>query len=477
MQKPAVLSRRRIAVIMAAVFLTNMLATLDQTIVGTALPKLAADLHGYQLYAWVFAAYLLSATATVAVVGKFSDIFGRKRVVLVSIALFAAGSLLCGVAPSMAALVGFRALQGVGGGGIATSTLAIIGDLFAPRDRARWQTVLSLSYATSSAIGPVVGGLLTDNLSWRWIFFVNLPLVLVAGLSIALALPRSRAGARRAIDWAGAGLAVTGVLALMLALTWGGREYAWLSAPVLGLVALAAGCGVAFPWVERRAAEPMVTPGLLRGRVVPFCCGVTFTQGLVWYGAIVLAPLYLQQVLGLSATRAGGDLTPAVVFSGLAGISAGFTVARLAHCKPLLLLGSAATLVGALWLALPGLAAAEPRLVLAVLVMGLGIGWVITPSIVALQNAVSGAQQGVAMGVITLFRQMGATLGTTMMGVFVGSSSVQLAPATLSAAIHDGFVTLVGGALLMLAMSIALFDPPLRGREALGVQSASSLAS
>ncbi len=344
---------------MSAVFLTNILSTLDQTIVGTALPKIAAQLNGYDIYAWVFAAYLLAATATVAVVGKFSDIFGRKKVILLAVATFAVGSLLCGIAWNMPALVAFRALQGIGGGGVATSTLAIISDLFPPRERAKWQTVLSLSYATSSAIGPVVGGLLTDNFSWRWIFFVNLPIATAAMLAIGFALPRIPSRGRPRIDWAGASLTVVGVLSLLLALTWGGREYAWGSWQVISLLVVAAGCGVLFPIVERGAQEAIIAPGLLRGPVTSFCCVVSFTQGFVWYGCILLAPLYLQGVAGLSATRAGGDLTPAVVLSGVAGISAGVVVARTGRYKPIIVLGGLATLVSSAWLALLGLGAAE----------------------------------------------------------------------------------------------------------------------
>ena len=447
---------------MAAVFLTAMLATLDQTIVGTALPKMVAELQGYDIYGWVFASYLLAATGTVALVGKFSDLFGRKRLVLWSVGVFAAGSLLCGLSWSMPLLVAFRAIQGIGGGGITTSTLAIIGDLFAPKERAKWQTINSLSYAASSAIGPVLGGVLTDNISWRWIFWINLPLAAIAITAMGLALPRIQTHRRPDVDWAGAALTLTGVLALMLALTWGGRDFPWLSWPIALLLAAALGCGLLLPWIERRVKDAIIAPGLLRGPVLPFCFVLTFTQGLVWYGAILLVPLFLQTVTGLSATRAGGDLTPSVVLSGVAGITANLFMVRTARYKPMLVAGGLASLLACVWLASRGADATELQVLFAFLLLGIGIGWVISPTIIALQNGVQANQQGMAMGVMSLFRQMGSTIGTTAMGAVVGGSATQAS--ALAPAISRGFTALTAGAALMLAMGIAVRGMPLRGR-------------
>ena len=449
---------------MSAVFVTGVLSAMDQTIVGTALPKIVAQLQGYDIYAWVFAAYYLGATATVTVVGRLSDLFGRKRLILLSVGLFATGSLLCGVAGSMAALVVFRALQGVGAGGIATTNLAIIGDLFSPRERGKWQVVNSLAFATASAIGPLVGGVVSDSVTWRWIFFLNLPLAAVSMLAMAYALPKLPSRARRAVDWLGGGLTIVGVLALMLALTWGGRQYPWLSSQIIGLVALAAASGLAFLWVERRAKEPVVPPGLLRGPVVPYCCVGMFTMGLVWFGIILLGPLYLENVLRLTGTQSGGALTPSVVLSGISSMTAGWFVSRTGRCKPMLVLGSCTTIAGVAWLLPIGPDSAEMLVLAALVLVGIGVGWVIPPFIIALQNAVRGDQQGVTMGVMSLFRQMGATLGATILGVFVSGSVEELSPAALSAGIHAGMLTLLAGGLLMLAMSLAAHDAPLRGR-------------
>jgi EmrB/QacA subfamily drug resistance transporter len=447
---------------MSAVFVTGVLSAMDQTIVGTALPKIVSQLQGYDIYAWVFATYYLGATATVTVVGRLSDLFGRKRLILLSVGLFAAGSLLCGLAGSMAALVIFRALQGVGAGGIATTNLAIIGDLFSPRERGKWQVVNSLAFATASAIGPVVGGVVSDTVTWRWIFFLNLPLAAVSMLAMAYALPKLPSRARPAVDWLGGGLTIVGVLALMLALTWGGRQYAWLSWQILGLELVALASGAAFLQVERRVKEPVVPPGLLRGPVVPYCCVGMFTMGLVWFGIILLGPLYLENVLHLTGTQSGGALTPSVVLSGMSSMTAGWFVSRTGRCKPMLVLGSLTTIAGVAWLLPIGPSSAELPVLAALVLVGIGVGWVIPPFIIALQNAVRGDQQGVTMGVMSLFRQMGATLGATILGVFVSGSVEELSPAALSRGIHAGMITLLAGGLLMLAMSLAARDEPLR---------------
>jgi MFS family permease len=269
------------------------------------------------------------------------------------------------------------------------------------------------------------------------------------------------------VDWAGAALAIVGVLSLMLALTWGGRQFGWLSAPIVGLLALAVVAGLAFTRVERRAKEPIVPPGLLRGPVVPFCCIGMFNMGLVWFGMILLGPLFLQDVLQLSATRSGGDLTPAVVLSGAASGLAGWLISRSGRCKPTLIAGAVTTLAGVAWLLTVDAGSCELSVDGALILIGLGIGWVIVPYILALQNAVPPSQQGVTMGVMSLFRQTGATLGTTMLGVFVSGSVAELAPEELSQAIHAGLWVLLGASLLLMLMALLVRDVPLRGKAVL----------
>lgn len=459
---------------MGAVYVSQVLAALDQTIVGTALPKIVAQLQGQELYAWVFAAYHLGGTATVAVVGKFSDLFGRKRVVLLSVGLFSVGSLLCGAAQSMPALVFFRALQGVGAGGVMTSTLAIVGDLFTPRERAKWQSVNSLAFATASAIGPAVGGIVSDTWSWRWIFYLNMPLAAGALVAMTYALPPLRSRRRPSVDWPGASLAIISVLSLMLALTWGGRQFSWASAPILVLLMVAGIAGAAFLRAERRAAEPIIPPGLLRGRVVPFCCIGMFNMGLVWFGMILIGPLFFQSVLHLSATRSGGDLTPAVVLSGGASGFAGWVISHTGRYRPMLILGATINLLGAGWLLRLDAGSSEAAVDGALILIGIGIGFVIVSFILALQNAVRPDQQGVTMGVMSLFRQVGATLGTTILGVFVSSSAVVTSPDALAAGIHAGLWVLMAASVLLLLMTLLVSDVPLRGRGVVQVSPAAS---
>ena len=449
---------------MGAVFVTSVLASLDQTIVGTSLPKIVSDLRGFEIYTWVFGAYYLGATATVTVVGKLSDLFGRKAVVILAVGLFTAGSLLCGLSHDMLQLVAFRGMQGIGAGGIQTSTLAIIGDLFPPRERGKWQTVNSGAYATASAIGPALGGFVSDTLTWRWIFFLNLPLAIGAMLAMTYALPTLKRHKRPSIDWAGGALTIVGVLALMLALTWGGREFAWLSAPILVLFGIALSVGLVFRRVERRALEPVVPTGLLRGRVVPFCCTGTFCMGLVWFGVILLGPLFLERVLGLSATQSGADLTPAVVLSGASAALAGVLITRFGRVRPPLAAGAALTLASILWLLTLGPGTTQGVVIAALACGGIGIGLVIPGFLVALQNAVPSNQQGVSMGVMSLFRQMGATIGTTLLGVFVSGSAAESSPEVLARGVHAGYVALAAGAVVLLLMACLVRDVPLRGR-------------
>src|SRR5882672_4350620 len=303
---------------LAAVALAAVLAALDQTIVSTALPHMIADLQGATILGWVFTAYFLSATATVTVAGKLADLFGRRGVFMSSIGIFLLGSVLCGVATSMPMLVVFRAVQGVGAGSINTMSFIVMGDLFSPRERGKWQAVNNIGFATASAIGPSIGGVLSDTVSWRWIFLINVPLCVARLAAVQYGLHQAaRSDKRRVpnIDWAGALWSIVGVVAILLALTWGGREYGWTSPQLVGLVAITAIAGLLLWRAERRAADPIIPAGIWRDGVVPFVCVGFFAAFFVWFTMILLAPLRLQLVLGATATEAGALLTPGIVLS------------------------------------------------------------------------------------------------------------------------------------------------------------------
>src|SRR5579859_8047395 len=311
-----------------------MLSALDQTVVSTALPHILVSLPGAALLGWVFTAYFVGATATVAVVGKLADLFGRRPVFLTSIGIFSAASLLCGVAQTLPELVAFRGIQGVGAGAIQTCGLIVMADLFPPRDRARWQVINSIGFATASAVGPSVGGFLADNFSWRWIFLLNVPLCIatVAALVYGLAR-RPSAAARPRIDWAGAIWSTLAIVAILLLCTWGGREFGWTSWPILGLVSLAAVAGVFLVRAERAADDPLIPAHLLTGATRALSLIAAFGNSMVWFGLILLVPLRLQLVLGASATEAGALLTPGIVLGPLSSVAAGQVMARTGHYR------------------------------------------------------------------------------------------------------------------------------------------------
>jgi MFS family permease len=255
---------------LVAIALVSVLAALDQTVVATALPHMIADLQGATIVGWVFTAYFLAATASVTVAGKLADLFGRRLVFRISIGIFLAGSLLCGIASSMPVLVLFRAMQGVGAGSVNTMSFVVMGDLFSARERGKWQAVTNIGFATASAIGPSIGGILSDNASWRWIFLINVPLCLAIMAMVQYGL-REAPGrrARPSIDWAGALWSTVGVVAVLLTLTWAGRDYAWASPPIVALLGAIVLASILLWRAERRATDPLIPASIVRGPVVP----------------------------------------------------------------------------------------------------------------------------------------------------------------------------------------------------------------
>jgi len=300
-----------------------LLAALDQTIVSTALPRIVSDLGGLSQYSWVFTAYMLATTVTVPLYGKLGDKYGRRPLFLVAIAIFLVGSALCGLAQNMPELVAFRAVQGIGAGGLFPLALATVGEIVPPRDRGRYQGLIGAVFAAASIVGPAVGGFIVDNASWRWVFYVNLPVGGLALVVIMLTMPRLATRREHAIDWGGAALLAAGTASLLLGLVWGGRDYAWLSAEVLGALAAAAVLIVLFAVVERRVAEPILPFELLRTPVVSASVACMLLVGMAMFGTIAFVPLFVQGVIGTSATSSGVVLTPlmlgAVAMSMLSG--------------------------------------------------------------------------------------------------------------------------------------------------------------
>lgn len=381
-------SRLKFISALFAVTMVAVLSALDQTIVSTALPHIIASLQGVDLLGWVFTAYFLGATATVMVTGKLADLLGQKVVFLTAVVLFCVGSLLCGVSNSMLLLVAFRGLQGVGAGGLQTCSLIVMGNMFSPRERGKWQAINSVGFATASAIGPTLGGLLSDNLSWRWIFLANVPLCAITIGAIIYGLSSAPARSRRpTIDWAGGALSMAAVICLLLALTWGGRTYSWASAQIILLLAGTMVLGALLWRVERRAAEPIVPGSLLKNRIVVLCGFSIFGTMGIWFGLILLAPLRLQLVMGSSATAAGAVLTPGVVLSAVCAFLCGQVLSRTGRYHLMCLLTAAFNIIGLGMLLSPPPIDPSLWVALGFLVAGIGTGFGVMSFMIAFRMA------------------------------------------------------------------------------------------
>jgi len=418
------LTHRQIVGTMTGVMLTLLLAALDQTIVGTAMPRIIAQLNGFDRYAWVTTAYLLTSTAAVPIFGKLSDIYGRKWFYLGGAVLFVVASALCGAAGSipgvpgdgMTQLIIFRGLQGVGGGIILAITFTIIGDIFPPAVRGKYQGLLSAVWGMSSVFGPTLGGWITDSFSWRWIFYINLPVGILATIALFVAFPYFKPeGVRRVIDYAGVVTLLGGLVPLLLALTWA-MDYGWGAPRVVGLLVVAVVMLVAFVLAEARAIEPLLPLSLFRDRIIALSTITVFLNGMAMFAAILFIPLFMQTVIGVSATQSGSLLTPMMVIWSVGSIGAGQFVARMGRYKALVLFGLAIMTIGLLLLG--RMNAGTSRLVVVgdMLLVGAGMGLTMPIFTLIVQNAAPQRQIGAATATVQFFRQIGGTVGAAVFG-------------------------------------------------------------
>jgi len=446
----------RILAIYAGLMVTLMLAALDQTIVATALPRIVGDLGGITQYSWVFTAYMLTSTVTVPLYGKLGDVWGRKNLFLFAIVVFLIGSALCGLADSMTQLVLFRAVQGIGAGGLFPLSLAVIGNIVPPRDRGKWQGLIGAVFAASSIIGPAVGGFIVDNASWRWIFFVNLPVGGLALIVISITMPRRAPLTDHTIDWLGAGLLAAGTGALLLGLVWGGQQYAWTSRHVIGALTVSAVLLTAFALVERRAREPILPFEILRNPIVAGSVACMALVGMVMFGTISYVPLFVQGVIGTSAASSGVVLTPLTLGAVVTSLLTGQLISRTGHYRWNVVLGPVVLTIGMLLLWRMGTSTTNAEAARNMVIAGIGIGSMMQVFVISVQNAVPRSKIGSATALTQFGRQMGATLGVTIMGVIVNHglppgvgddelTSVHRLPeqarATLADAIRPAFFT------------------------------------
>jgi EmrB/QacA subfamily drug resistance transporter len=413
---PAGADQQRVRLIFGALLLVLLLASLDQTIVSTALPTIVGDLGGVSKLSWVVTAYLLSSTVVGPLYGKLGDLYGRKVLLQTAIVIFLVGSALCGISQNMTELIVFRAIQGLGGGGLFVITIAVVGDIIPPRDRGRYQGYFGGVFGVSTVIGPLLGGFFVDNLSWRWIFYVNVPIGLVALAVIATAFQARSDQVRHTIDYAGAVLLAGGLSAIVLFTSLGGTTYPWGSPQLIALVVGGVVLLAAFVLVEARAAEPILPLDLFRNRVFAVTSAVGFIVGLALFGAITYLPLYLQDVKGHSPTTSGLLITPMMAGLLITSIGSGQLISRFGRYRPFPIVGTAIMAVG---LALLSRLRVDTTTLVTgayMLVLGLGLGLVIQVLVLAAQNSVDYKDLGVASSGSTLFRQVGGSIGVAIFG-------------------------------------------------------------
>ncbi|MDQ1028383.1 EmrB/QacA subfamily drug resistance transporter [Streptomyces umbrinus] len=491
---------RSVRVVLLALMIAMLLAMLDNMIVGTAMPTIVGELGGLEHLSWVVTAYTLATAASTPIWGKLGDMYGRKGVFMTSIVLFLIGSALSGMAQDMGQLIGFRAIQGLGAGGLMVGVMAIIGDLIPPRERGKYQGMMAGVMALAMIGGPLVGGTITDHWGWRWSFYINLPLGVVAliAISAVLHLPRKRAQAR--IDYLGAGLLTVGITSIVLVTTWGGTEYSWGSAMIMELIGIGVAALVGFLFWQTKAAAPVVPLHIFRSGNFSLMSVIGFIAGFVMFGAVLFLPLYQQSVQGASATNSGLLLLPMLGAMLVTSMVAGRVTTNTGHYKAFPIVGSALMAVGLYLLSLMDTDTSRLTSGVYMAVVGAGMGCLMQITMLVSQNSVEMKDMGVASSTTTLFRTLGSSFGVAIMGALfnnrvqdvmaeragalgskVTEQSAQLDAASLaklpvaareayqhavSAGTHSAF--LLGAVVAVVALVAAVFvkEVPLRGGSA-----------
>jgi EmrB/QacA subfamily drug resistance transporter len=412
------LPRRQVMVTLAGVLMAIFLSSLDQTIVSTAMPQIIADLGGFAHYTWLATAYLVTSTVVLPITGKLTDMYGRKHFYTAGITLFILGSLLCGLSQTLTQIIIFRGLQGIGAGIMMANAFTVIGDLFPPAERGKYQGFVSAVFGVSAVIGPSLGGFITDTFSWHWIFYINIPLGIVVITLFAFFFPNFRLDKlKHRIDWAGIAALVVAVIPLLLALSWGGTEYPWVSVPVISLFALSVAGIIIFPIIERRSEEPIVPLEIFRNPIVAVSTPIIFLTGFTMFGSIIIIPLFFQGVLGLSATESGSFLTPMVLGQVFGSFSSGQVLARTGgHYR---IQGAAGLALMVAGLALLTRINPETSYAIAavdIVLVGFGLGITLPLYTIAIQNAVSYNILGAATSAVPFFRSMGGAVGLAILG-------------------------------------------------------------
>jgi EmrB/QacA subfamily drug resistance transporter len=451
------LPRRDLILTVGGLMLGLLLAALDQTIVGTAMPRIVSELHGFEHYAWVTTAYLLTSTAVVPITGKLSDLYGRKIFLIGSATMFVLTSALCGLSQDMTQLIIFRGLQGLAGGVLTSTVFTVISQIFPPAERGRIQGVFSGIFGLASIVGPLLGGYLTDNLSWRWVFYVNLPVGVFALAVLWFSFPNIRPVVRsRSIDFLGAGTLVAGVVPLLLALSWGGNDYAWSSPVILGLFGFAAAMLAVFVGVERRASEPIIPLSLFKNSVVTTSVLALTLMAVGMFGTILFIPLFIQGVIGTNATQSGTVLMPMMIVMIASSIVGGQLISRTGRYKLIGLFGMSLMTLGLFLLAGMGPDTDYLIVIRNMIIVGLGMGPAMPVFTLAAQNAVKMNQLGVVTSLTQFARSIGSTIGVAIFGSLLTN---RFAPAFLADLPPQVSAALPAGQLAQFENPQALLNP------------------
>ena len=446
------LPRRQVIITLIGVLLAMFLSSLDQTVVGTAMPKIVVDLGGFTQYTWVTTAYIITSTIVIPITGKLTDMYGRKWFYVAGLVIFMVGSLLCGLSQNMTQIIFFRGFQGIGAGIMMANAFIVIGDIFPPAERGKYQGIMAATFGLSSIIGPTLGGFITDNLSWHWVFFVNIPLgVLILGLFIFF-FPHVRPDAlKHRIDYLGIATLILAVVPILLALSWGGVEYPWSSVTIISLFAFSAIMIPLFIVIENWAAEPILPMWLLRNRIVAVSVFVMFITGFGMFGGIIFVPLFFQGVLGMSATSSGSFLTPMMLGMIAGSIISGQLLSRAGgHYRIQGMVGLAIMALGMLFLSRMSVETSYARAVTNIVLVGFGLGITMPLYVIAVQNAVPYSAMGIATSSAAFFRSIGGAFGLAIFGAVMNSrfaseflgglspeAKVVIPPAQLDALVHN----------------------------------------